>query len=196
MVFLYGDVPVEFDNRTAAFQFAGVDGSDVHRNGHLERRAPRAGLFAGPRHDPEASGFEGLLAERGKGRLEHPLYGTVDVVPFGTITRRDDLVSGGNQTILDVVFWSTIGAVYPSSQFSPRQEVSLSLDRSKASLAKGFSKAMNLATEARRASSKLSIREGLRNVQGAMGKIAAATDSRSEERRVGKECRSRWWPDQ
>lgn len=177
MVFLYGDVSVEFDKRTAAFQFAGVDGSYVQDNGLSERRYPLTCLFAGPDHDREASAFEGLLAERGKGRLEHPLYGTVDVVPFGTITRRDDLVSGGNQTILDVVFWSTIGAVYPSSQFSPRQEVSLSLDRSKASLAKGFSKAMNLATEARRASSKLSIREGLRNVQGAMGKIAAATDS-------------------
>lgn len=177
MAFLYGDVSLEFDKRTAAFQFAGVDGSYVQDNGLSERRYALTCIFSGPDHDLEASAFEGLLAEKGTGRLEHPLYGTFDVVPFGSITRRDDLVSAGNQTVLDVVFWSTIGAIYPSAQFSPKQAVSLSIGRSKASLASGFQKGMKLATEARRASSKLSIREALRNVQGAMGKIASATDS-------------------
>src|SRR5438132_5832019 len=34
---------------------------------------------------------------------------------------------------------------------------------------------------------------GLRGHRNAMGLIPNPDDSRSEERRVGKECRSRWW---
>jgi prophage DNA circulation protein len=170
-------VSLEVDKRTAPFSFPGVNGTYVQDNGHSARRFPLRCIFAGPECDREARAFEGLLLERGAGRLDHPLYGRVDVVPFGTITRRDDLKTAANQAIIEVTFWSTVGAVYPSSGLSPKLQVSLSLARAKAAGAGGFARAMNLATEARRASAKLSIREALRGVQAALQTVASATES-------------------
>jgi prophage DNA circulation protein len=150
-------------------------------NGQSERRFPLRCIFSGADCDLEAEAFEALLLERGQGTLEHPLYGKKNVVPYGTITRRDDLVSGGNQTIVEVVFWSTLGAVYPSSGFSAKGQLAASLPKTTAKLAHQFSKAMKLGTEARRAQTKLSVREALRNVQGALSRVASVTDSVNRE---------------
>lgn len=179
--FLYEDVSKEIDKRAAVFQFPGVDGSYLQDNGQSERRFPLRCIFTGADCDKEAEAFEGLLLERGQGKLEHPLYGKKDVVPYGTITRRDDLVQGANQSVIEVTFWSTLGAVYPSSGFSAKGELLQSLSRSSAKVSSAFSKAAKLQTEARRASAKLSVREALRNVQASMGKIAAVTDSVDRE---------------
>lgn len=179
--FLYEDVSKEVDKRTATFMFPGVDGTYVQDNGQSERRFPLRCIFTGPDCDQEAEAFEALLLERGQGNLEHPLYGKKKVVPYGTITRRDDLVSAANQSIIEVTFWSTIGAVYPSSGFSAKGQLLQSLGKSSNSLSRTFSKTMKLQTEARRASAKLSVREALRNVQGAMQRVASVTDSVDRE---------------
>lgn len=181
MVFAYDDVSVEVDKRTAAFHFPGVDGAYIQDNGHSERRFPLRCAFLGENCDEQSKAFEALLLERGAGRLDHPLYGRRDVVPFGTITRRDDLVTGANQTIVDVVFWTTVGAVYPSSRVSPKFEVSEAVRLAKPALSGDFANTMNLATEARRANAKLTVRDALRNIQSAIGAAAAATESVSRE---------------
>jgi prophage DNA circulation protein len=181
MVFAYEDVSVEVDKRTAAFEFPGVDGAFIQDNGHGERRYPLRCMFSGSDCDLEADAFTALLLERGTGRLDHPLYGRVDVVPFGTITRRDDLVSCANQTVIDVVFWSTIGAVYPSSRVSPRHEVTEAIRLAKPALAGGFARSMNLATEARRANTRLTVVDGLRKISAALRVPANATESVSRE---------------
>lgn len=179
--FAYEDVSSEVDKRAATFQFPGVDGTYVQDNGQSERRFPLRCFFSGADCDREAQAFEDLLLERGQGSLEHPLYGKKNVVPFGTITRRDDLKSGANQSVVEVTFWSTLGAVYPSSGVSFKGELVASLGKTTDKLSRAFSKAMRLDTEARRANAKLSVREGLRNIQGALGKVAAATDSVNRE---------------
>ena len=181
MTFFYDDVSAEVDKRTAAFEFPGVDGAFIQDNGHGERRYPLRCIFAGPECDEEASAFEALLLERGTGRLDHPLYGRIDVVPFGTITRRDDLVSGANQAIVEVVFWSTLGAVFPTSRVSPRHEVLEALRLSKPAIAGDFARTMNLATEARRANARLTIIDGLRKIQAALRAVANTTESVSRE---------------
>lgn len=181
MRFGYLDVSREIDKRTAGFEFPGVDGVYVQDNGASGRRYPLQCIFAGPDCDALAARFESLLLERGAGRLEHPIYGRVDVVPFGTITRRDDLVSAANQTIVDVVFWSTLGAVYPSSRLSPKLEVSESLRLAEPALAGEFDRTMDLSSEARRANQRLTVLDVLRNAQSALGDAAAATESVNRE---------------
>jgi hypothetical protein len=138
-------------------------------------------FFSGPDCDLQASAFEDLLLERGPGRLDHPLYGRKNVVPFGSITRRDDLVTAANQTVLEVVFWSTVGAVYPSLGLSPKHELSLKIGNAKSALAGGFARKANLLSVARQANAKLTVTQALRNVQGALGSVAAATDSINRE---------------
>lgn len=181
MAFAYLDVSREVDKRTAAFEFPGVDGAYVQDNGASERRYPLACIFSGPDCDVDAEAFEELLLERGPGVLEHPLYGRVDVVPFGTITRRDDLSSGANQAIVEVVFWATLGAVYPSSRLAPKLEVSEALRLAEPALAADFDRNMNLATEARRANERLTVRDVLRNIESALQAAASATESVNRE---------------
>jgi hypothetical protein len=181
MRFAYLDVSSEVDKRTAAFEFPGVDGAYIQDNGHGERRYPLQCIFSGPECDVDAKAFEDLLLERGAGRLEHPLYGRVDVVPFGTITRRDDLITAANQTIVEVVFWSTLGAVYPSSGLSPKLEVSEALRLAGPALSGDFGRGMNLATEARRANARLTVLDVLRNVQSALQSVAGVTESVNRE---------------
>lgn len=179
--FSYVDVSRELDVNAAAFAFPGVDGVYVQDNGRSGHRYPLACIFSGPECDTEAEAFEGLLNERGMGLLEHPRYGRVDVVPFGSITRRDDLVTAANQVVVEVVFWATLGAVYPSSRISPKFEVSEALAAALPALSGDFARTMDLSSEARRANEKLTVRDVLRNVQSALGAAAAATESVNRE---------------
>jgi len=181
MAFSYDDVSSEVEKRTATFMFPGIDGTYVQDNGQSERRFPLRCIFQGADCDQASAAFEALLLERGQGTLEHPLYGKRNVVPYGTITRRDDLTSAANQSIIEVAFWSTIGAVYPSSGFSPKGQLLQSLGASSEKLSRTFAKATNLETEARRSAAKLSVREALRNVQAALQRVAATTDAVNRE---------------
>jgi len=123
LTFDFENVAVGFDKRTAAFDFPGVDGTYVQDNGRSGRRYPLRVFFWGADYDEEADAFLDALGERGDGRLEHPMYGTVDVVPMGSITRRDDLKDAANQAIFEINFFETTGIIYPSSQASASGEV-------------------------------------------------------------------------
>jgi hypothetical protein len=181
MTFLYGDVSTEVETRTAAFEFPNVDGAYVQHNGVSARRYPLTCVFSGPDCDLDAERFLGLLLEPGQGVLEHPMYGRRDVVPFGQITRRDDLVSAANQSIIEVVFWATLGAVYPSTGLSANLEVIDAARRASPALASDFENAMDLATEARRQNEKLTVRDALRNISSSLQSAADATESVSRE---------------
>lgn len=121
--FEFVDVARETLKRTVGFQFPGLDGAYVQDNGFGARSYPLRCIFTGPNCDIEATQFEAALLERGVGRLEHPLYGTFDVVPFETITRQEDLVRSGNQSIVEVTFWTSIRELYPSSSIATANEI-------------------------------------------------------------------------
>ena len=57
------------------------------------------------------------------GELQHPIYSFSSVVPFGQISRRDDLKTAANQSIIEVTFWETIGAIYPLQERDAAAEV-------------------------------------------------------------------------
>jgi len=128
IIFNYENVSKSFDKKTTAFNFPDADGTYIQDTGHTGDRHPMRLFFWGDDHDLEAEFFITLLKERGQGLLEHPLYGIIDVVPFGTITRRDDLKTAANQTIFEVAFWETIGIVYPVSQNDPGSNVLFAVD--------------------------------------------------------------------
>lgn len=119
----YENVRMSFDKKTTAFEFPDADGTYIQDTGHTGDRHPMRVFFWGDDHDLQADFFISLLKERGEGRLEHPMYGTINVVPFGTINRRDDLKTAANQTVFEVAFWETIGLIYPASQNDPGADV-------------------------------------------------------------------------
>ena len=90
-------------------------------------------------------------------------------------------MSAANQTIIEVVFWSTLGAVYPSSGMSPKLEVAEALRLAVPALGADFDRNMNLATEARRANARLTVLDALRNIQAAVQSVASVTEGINRE---------------
>lgn len=121
--FVYEDVSRTFEKRTAAFDFPDADGTYVQDMGKTGHKFPLNCIFTGEDSDLEALKFENMLSERGVGKLEHPVYGVFDVVPFGEIERIDSVQSAANQTIVKVVFFETNRLVYPTSQQDPESIV-------------------------------------------------------------------------
>lgn len=117
--FKYEDLSRSFDKKTSAHDFPNADGTYIQDNGRTGRKYPITAYFSGPNCDTDADAFEDALGETGRGKLEHPIYGTVDVVPFGTVTRNDALKSAANQSVVEVTFWETIPLIYPIPQSDP-----------------------------------------------------------------------------
>ena len=121
--FVYEDVGYSRTKNTTEFVFPDAVGTYVQESGSSGRTYPMQCIFWGENCDQQADAFDAALFERGTGKLDHPMYGTVDVVPTGTITRRDDLKSSANQVVIEVTFVATIGLIYPSSQNDPASQI-------------------------------------------------------------------------
>jgi prophage DNA circulation protein len=158
IVYQYEDVGRAVALRTAVFGFPGVDGDYVQQNGFGSRKYPLRCYFSGRRHDIEATLFEAALLEKGLGKLEHPFYGTVTVVPVGEIVRRDDLKTAANQTVVDVEFWTTLTTLYPQALADPENEILAALARFNAGAAQQFAGLAKLSKTVEKAAAKGTIR--------------------------------------
>ena len=121
--FDFEDVSRSTDRKTSAFEYPDGDGTYMQDLGSTGRRYPIVAIFWGEDYDIEATAFEAALSERGAALLTHPMYGQVDVVPFGTIERADRLKSGANQATVTVVLYETTGVVYPDALTNPADAV-------------------------------------------------------------------------
>jgi hypothetical protein len=173
--FLFEDVSVSAKKRTAEFEFANVEGSYIQDNKHSGRRYPLRIYFSGANYDLEAETFFEALLEQGAGRLEHPMYGTKDVVPFGEITRRDDLVSGANQAVFEVLFVNTLLALYPNPQSDPSSDLVALLALFDTAASEQFAEQTDLAGAIEQANEKATVRTLLGTVSAALEIVAAAT---------------------
>lgn len=162
--FAYEDVSRKYELRTTAFGFPGVDGEYIQQNGFGSRQYPLRCIFGGPNCDIDALAFEDLLLQPGVGKLQHPIYGTFDVVPFGEVTRRDDLKTAANQAIVEVSFWTTLRDIYPKALTDPENEISAALDRFGAAAADQFSNLTDLSKTVQKAAAKGTIRDFLKSV--------------------------------
>lgn len=115
IVFAFEDVSKTIRKKTIAHEFPDVNDTFVEDKGLKGDLYPLRVFFSGENHDLEANAFEAVLRQRGPGTLQHPMYGRKTVVPFGDISRRDDLVTRANQTVFTITFWQTVAALYPSA---------------------------------------------------------------------------------
>lgn len=169
----FENVSKELVKKTTAFDFPDVDGTFVQDLGKSGRRYPVRWIFWGEDYDRDAEDFDNAIEEKGPGVLQHPLYGTFDVIPFGTITRRDDLVSAANQAIYDITFYETIKIIFPISELA----VSNQLDQGFSDFAENsvsfFDVVLSTAQEI--VAFKDAAKAGLRKIKKYMAQIAAAT---------------------
>jgi prophage DNA circulation protein len=172
------------EKRTTAFQFPGVDDAYVQGNGFGSRKYALRCYFTGDDCDLLADRFEVALLFDGVGTLRHPLYGTFSVVPFGTVSRRDDLVTAANQAIVDVTFWTTTGVVYPTSQVSAKNEVEQNADLFEEATIEWYDNAIELGDEEKRARHRGNVEEQLAIANAVLSKPAEATAAVSREFRA------------
>lgn len=98
----------ETDLKTATFTFPDRDGALVVPLGLGGRKFSFSCKFYGFNCLIKANEFEEGLKERGYGELVHPLYGVHKVVPTGSISHSDDVVSGINVSSVSVTFAETL----------------------------------------------------------------------------------------
>lgn len=176
LTFDYEDVSKSVEKKTTGFEFPDADGTYVQESGHSGRRYPLRAIFSGDDCDLEADAFEAGLLERGVGKLEHPIYGVVDVVPFGTITRNDRLKTAANQATVTVTLWETIGLIYPTAQTDPASAVLIAIDEYNAAAATEFETITSLDSAVEQASFKNSYQSLLSNVESGLQAIADTQD--------------------
>lgn len=179
--FSYEDVEHEFDINGTSYQFPDAIGTYVQRMNVSSRRYPMRVIFHGDNYDVEANLFEALLLEQGVGRLEHPIYGTIDVVPFGSVSRSDELVSAANQAVFKVTFWNTIGLVYPTNQIDPAAAVVSAVDEYNQVAAVQFDAVTQIDTAVEQASFKNQYQALLNTVKSTLETVA------KEQAEVGKQ---------
>ena len=177
ITFVYENVSQEVDKKTTGFSFPDANGTYVQDLGHSGRRYPLRVFFSGEDYDQAVIFFEEALIERGTGRLEHPMYGVIDVVPFGSITRRDDLKTAANQAVIEVTFWETINLIYPASQTDPASSVLSAVKEYNTAAAESFNNVLNLDTAVERVSLRDTYRSTLSKASNGLKAIASTQEN-------------------
>ncbi len=171
--FIFVEIPREFDKLTTGFNFPGISGTFVQDNGTSDRRYPMRCIFSGNDHDLEAKAFEDALHETGRGKLEHPRDGRVDVVPFGTIKTREDLVKEANQTIIEVAFWESTIILYPSGTNDPGGQVLQSVDDSFSAATSTFADNIETSSAVDRSSLRNRFNTAIGSIRSILGTVVS-----------------------
>ena len=174
IVFTYENVSRSRSKNTVENNFPDVQGSLIQDLGSSGRRFPIRAIFWGNNCDLEADQFEAMLFETGIGKLSHPLYGLFDVVPFGSITRKDDLKSKANQSMVEVEFYETLLATYPVTAGDPIAELTAATNALNEALAADLAKNLDTSSEGLLANIKNTYNSALDSVESALRVVADA----------------------
>ncbi len=179
--FEYTNVAVSAELRGSRYDFAGREGTYAQPTGSSGRMIPMRLFINGPDYDTAAETLFEALRVPGVGVLEHPVYGSINVVPMGKLDRRDDLVTAASQAVIEVTFWETIGTLYPSGQTDPASAVSQTVAAYNDAGAQDFAEGLDIADEAERVAVVAQARALTDAVNAFLSPIAATTDSVREQ---------------
>lgn len=174
--FDFETAPREVTLRGSAYSFPGVNEQFVQRTGHSSRSYPMRCLFSGPQHDLAATAFEQAILESPSGRLTHPIHGEFDVVPFGSMRRRNDMVNEANLSIVEITFMTSLPSAYPGRDRDRRSEILRALDGFDVAAAQQFADDTDLQGAIEQANERATVTDFLDTVELSLGTISAATD--------------------
>lgn len=173
ITFFYEDVSKEIDKKTSQFLFPDKNGAFIQDLGVGGRRFPLRIIFWGDSYNIEADDFEKAVEQRGVGLLEHPLYGVRKVVPFGTISRRDDLKNANNQAIFELTFYETIeDIIFPVSTVSLSQEILNDIESFQNIQSQEFLDDISIVTALENISIQSNLTAGVANLNKSLSAIA------------------------
>jgi hypothetical protein len=170
--FLYEELGRITPLRGTVFEFPGIDDAYVQRRGFGARQYPIRAIFPGKDHDLIATAYEVALCEAGIGKLEHPMYGTINVVPVTGIERTNDMVDGRNVSVVTTVFSTTTGAVYPSAKANGKNELTAAIEGFNVQAAQQFNGVTDFRSAIAKANIKATIRKFLRTINGTMQAVS------------------------
>lgn len=179
--FQFEDVETSVDKRVTEFNLPNYDGSVIQDLGRNGRQYPIRAFFTGDNCDLDAAAFEALLLQRGIGRLLHPFYGSITVVPTGSIKRIDRLKTAANQSILEVTFLEAVNVFFPGQTISPRSQVRASIDSANNACAEQFEELLNVTTVEESVSLASVINRSLVTVNDSLAKLSQTVDEVSQE---------------
>ena len=184
--FQFVDLEREFELRGTPWEFPQVNDAYIQRKGFGPRKYPMVCYFSGDNHDLIASAFEAALCEPGQGKLQHPLYGLLEnVVPFGSVQRKDAVTTAGNQSIVTVTFWTTTGAVYPNSDPATQNEIANAIKGFDVQAAQAFDVHMKLGKAALRAGAIATIKGMLKSFSAALSTVSSSVTAVRREMQDG-----------
>ena len=171
--FEYENVSIESDKKTSEFLFPERDGAFIQDLGRGGRRFPFVVFFSGEDYDIISDSFLAALEEKGAGRLEHPSYGIRAVVPTGTITRRDDLVTRSNQSTFNITFSETIENItFPESVESQETIIRESVNNFETEAAAQFANDIEIVTASESIDIQNELGEQLTETDNALNALA------------------------
>lgn len=181
ITFDYENISYEQTKKTSVYEFSDADGALVQDHGIGSRRFPSRIIFWGKNYDKEAEVFEAALNERGIGKLESPLYGTHDVIPFSDYVRRDDLKDAANQAIFDVVFLKTLKGAYPGDQHDMASATMQSLENFGLALDADFASSIDQGSISEQKGLLDNVTDNVNKVKKQMKKVAAVQQVVNDE---------------
>ena len=175
ITFEYADVSVSADLRGSRYDFAGKEGTYAQPTGSSGRMFPLRLLISGADYDIAADALFEALRVPGIGVLGHPVHGSINVVPMGTLARRDDLASAANQAVIEVTFWETIGTLYPSGQTDPASAVSQTISSYNEAAATDYAQGLSILSELDKVETVAQVRELIDETAAALEGVAGTT---------------------
>lgn len=172
--FEYESVSMEVSKKTSEFIFPEKDGAFIQDLGRSGRKFPFTLYFSGDDYLEMADSFMLALEERGIAKLEHPIYKNRDVVPTGSITRRDDLVNEINQSVFTVTFSESFKDItFPTSTTDAENSLSGSLDNYEETAAEKFADDIDTDDVLSRNVTKNTLDKGMTNFNKGVGGLVS-----------------------
>lgn len=111
---LVDEVERNVSKKSAIHELAGRDGSVVQDNGKSTRKYPIVGLIDGSDYDLTADALAAALEETGSGKLQHPRWGSLPVLPL-SYAQSESFVDGSRVAKFSIDFVHTPPAVVSST---------------------------------------------------------------------------------
>ncbi len=181
LLFQFEDVAREVELRGTAYDFVGVRGSYIQGTGTSGRTFPLRIFISGPDYDQAAEAFFEAIRAQGVAVLEHPAYGTVNVVPMGRIRQRDDLKSAAGQAVFEVVFWETLADLYPSGAADAGAAVLAAVEEFNTTAADDFAAAIDTGSQIEVVTLQARVEAVVQQIRLATGPVAAASTQIAEQ---------------
>jgi len=181
-VFDYENVGRETDKKTTVFTFPDQDGAFIQDLGRGGRRYPFRLFIWGADYDQKSDALYTAFEEKGPGKLEHPRYGTLTVIPVGSIRQRDDLKTAANQAVIEVELWETLSElIFPAVAIDATTLINNSIDAFQENISAQFAENLSLLTSSETVDFKAKFLAGIAAVNTVLKTIAEVEQSISSQ---------------